>query len=270
MSNLVRASELVPALRTLLGYLSDLRRTKFEQGSTKLRLVINYAQKDEVVRALSERLRGRIPTEALHERTKEVLDVPPDPRDRVAFFYTLLYHIKQGWKLELRELLSRSSFAGAGLDARWESFQKQVVDPMVQGFSAVTAHVEAAVAARSGDELVDPDLILGEAIHALAPSGATYAPLAAPAPAAAPAAAAFQVPAQLDRSVLDAVEASGLRDAARGDLLTDAALLEVELSKRAPDAARLEALLADLETAPAGVRSALLGRVGAAVVRLVR
>ena len=125
MSNIVRSSELAPAVRTLLGYLDDLRRTKSDDASTKLRLVVNYCQKDEVVRNLAELLRARMPTELLSELlAADTLRVPHDPRDHLGLAYTLLYHLKQGWKYELRELLTRPMFAGgAGMRSLHASSQ---------------------------------------------------------------------------------------------------------------------------------------------------
>ncbi len=158
MSDLVAPSTLRAALRTLRGYLEDLRRADFEQAATKLRLVVNYCQKDDLTRRLAERLRARVSTEALLERTAGTsLREPVDPVDRLAFHYTLLFHIKQGHRFDLRELLSRGTFAGGGIEGRWQDFQRRVTDRLLEGVDAVARALEEL---HGDDAAVDPDAAL--------------------------------------------------------------------------------------------------------------
>lgn len=270
MSNIVRSNELAPAVRTLLGYLDDLRRTKFDDASTKLRLVVNYCQKDDVVRTLAELLRARVPSELLAELlAADTLQVPHDPRDHMGLAYTLLYHLKQGWKYELRELLTRPMFAaGAGMDGRWESFKAQLVDALVVNGDKLLRHVEGWAAAQPDGTLVDPNEVF---VAALASLAADAGP--APAPAPAPAAPTPSPPAP--RTTGEPALPAGVTipapfDAATGDLRVEAALLGLELSKTAPSAARLEELLASFDAAPASLRAGLASVLGPALVRLAR
>ncbi|MBX3472019.1 MAG: hypothetical protein KF878_34640 [Planctomycetes bacterium] len=257
MSNLARPSELHNAVRTLVGYVDDLRRANFHDGSTKLRLVVNYCQKDQVVRALSEQLRARVPTDVLHERTSgDALRLPAGARDRLAFAHTLLYHLKQGWKLELRELITRT-FQGAGVDARWEAFQRLVVGAYAEGMEAVLRQLEAL----PGEGLVDVDATFREALAALgdgddcepnvaggAAAGATdagagassAAPRGEPLPPAAP-------------DLLAAIDRTGLLEDDARDLRVDARIVALELRKARPSPDRL----AELEGAFLAVSPAL-------------
>lgn len=276
MSNIVRSTELAPAVRTLLGYLDDLRRTKSDDASTKLRLVVNYCQKDEVVRNLAELLRARMPTELLSELlAADTLRVPHDPRDQLGLAYTLLYHLKQGWKYELRELLTRPMFAGgAGLDGRWDRFKALLVDPLLVHGETILRHVEAR-AAQAGSALLDPNEVFLEALAALAAdAGPAPAPAGAgstePAPAQAPAPAPPAARPAAEPPLPDGVTVPAPLEAATGDLRVEAALLGLELSKSAPSPARLEELLASFAPAPAALRAGLATLLGPALVRLAR
>ncbi len=278
MSNIVRSNELAPAVRTLLGYLDDLRRTKFDDASTKLRLVVNYWQKDEVARNLAELLRARVSNEQLGELlAAETLHLPHDPRDHMGLAYTLLYHIKQGWKLELRELLTRPMFAaGAGMDGRWERFKVQLVDALVVNGEKVLRHVEGWAAAQPDGTLVDPNDVFLAALATLAADAgpAPAATLTTPAKAATPAAPVAATPtaprASGEPPLPDGVTVPAPLEAATGDLRVEAALLGLELSKQAPSPARLEELLASFEPAPASLRAGLATLLGPALVRLAR
>lgn len=257
MSNLVRSAELKNALRTLVGYVDDLRRADFDEGQTKLRLVVNYSQKDTIGRTLSEQLRARIPTDLLQERTSgEALTPPGDRRDQLAFWHTLLYHLKQGWKLELRELLTRA-FKGVGIEGRWTAFRQQVVAGYAEGLEAVLAWVEA----NAGDGPVDPDDVLRRALEALAgeptEAAAVSEPLAAPTPA--PAAEPLPPPSP---DLLAAIEAAGLSSDAADDLRVDAQLLAIELRKSRPNPARLAELEKTFLAASEAVATTFRGVLG--------
>jgi hypothetical protein len=258
MSNLVRSAELKNALRTLVGYVDDLRRADFDEGQTKLRLVVNYSQKDTIGRTLSEQLRARIPTDLLQERTSgEALTPPGDRRDQLAFWHTLLYHLKQGWKLELRELLTRA-FKGAGIEGRWTAFRQQVVAGYAEGLEAVLAWVEA----NAGDGPVDPDDVLRRALEALAGEATeAAAPTEPAAMAPAPASAAEPLPPP-SPDLLSAIEAAGLSSDAADDLRVDAQLLAIELRKSKPNPARLAELEKTFLAASEAVATTFRGVLG--------
>lgn len=265
MTNIVRPTEVTNALRTLLGYVDDLRRApSLHDGATKLRLVVNYCQKDPVVRALSEQLRARVATEALYERTSGTrLRPPEDPRDRLAFWHTLLYHVKQGWKLELRELVTRA-FEGAGVDERWRAFLAEVVGGYAAGLEQVLERVEA----NEQDGMVDADEVFREALAALAGPEAparveaarTDAPAGPPPAPAAPAAPDAAPPPPPD--LVDAIERSGLPEDERRDLRVDARLLAIELRKSRPSPARLAELERAFVAATPALGTAFRGALG--------
>ena len=56
MSHRTTRADLTQSLRALRDYAQDLQRARFEDSSTKLRLVVNAGQRDATLRALTERL----------------------------------------------------------------------------------------------------------------------------------------------------------------------------------------------------------------------
>src|SRR5947209_15774796 len=123
MADRVSPAALKASLGTLRGYLDDLARAPFKDHATKLRLFVNYFQKDDTVRYLADRLHTRL-HDVLEAAQRPEPALPADPRDRIAFVYGVLYHLKQGQKLEIREFLSRA-FPGSSLDAKWDEMRKK-------------------------------------------------------------------------------------------------------------------------------------------------
>src|SRR5438309_2189284 len=60
MADRVRPDALRAALKTLRVYLDDLAKSSFDDHATKLRLFVNYFQRDDTVRYLAERLHMRL------------------------------------------------------------------------------------------------------------------------------------------------------------------------------------------------------------------
>lgn len=224
MSDRVSQASLLASLATLRSYLADLERSSFEQHATKLRLLVNYFQKDGEVRVLAERLRLRL-GDVLEAAQRPDPRLPDDPRDRLAFVWGVLFHLKVGHKLEVRELLSRA-FPGSSLDAKWGELRKRWLAPFSEGLAAL----ESAVRARGGEDFVDPDVVLREALESLG---------------SAPSAAASPSPSSARGSLHEAVRRldPGIRD----DLTLEAEILALELRKRRREPARLAEIVATFE-----------------------
>lgn len=258
----VPMSDITTALRTLIGYLDDLARASFDNAATKMRLVVNYAQKDEVVRSLAELLRVRMPTEAFLTRAMgERLDVPTARGLELAFAYGLLFHLKQAHRLNLRELLSRGEFAGGGMDERWKRFVSRFVEPLRDELRRLS---DALREAPDSGARVEPGEVFAQAFDRLfGAESEGQASQAAPSPAAAaaspPAAASAAVG---ERSPLRAAVAAVADPSLRANLEVDARLLELELSKQRPDPARVQELVADLANGGAACGQAARERAG--------
>jgi hypothetical protein len=239
-----RTEEICDSLRTYVGYLEDLSRVEFDGASTKLRLVVNYARKDLVLRALGEVLHTRFTSERfLEEVMGGTLHQPDHPVDRMAYVSMLLLQLKQGWKLNLREVLTRPELSGGGLDQRWGRLCKEFVEPFRADLAKLNTWVSAHLADRRG-ELADPLGVFNEGLEAcfgLAPS--TSVPR--PTPPAVAVSAGF---APLERAL------GGLDADLRADLSVDLGLLQLERSKSRPSAARIDELLGSFGAA--GLREA--------------
>ena len=276
MSTPVRRNELQNAVRTFLGYLQDLQEAGFEQSRTKLRLVMNYSQRDPVTHALAEQLLLRMPTESVVQRVAGGFDLPNGHLDQLAFGYSLLYQLKLAWKLELRELLSRDAFRGGGLEPRWQDFKRQVLDPVVRGVKAIADWIEDD--AQPDHQQLDAGQVFRYAL--LAYEGSQPAGIVLPLDAdtdTLPAAPAPQREGEtetrswkeapvLERPELPAdfygPSLTALREASPAVLAVDVDLLAVELQKRAPDPDALAALC----LAFAGTDTALMPSVVACVL----
>lgn len=258
----VPMSDITTALRTLTGYLDDLARASFDHAATKMRLVVNYAQKDEVVRSLAELLRVRMPTEAFLARAMgERLDVPAARGLELAFAYGLLFHLKQGHRLNLRELLSRGEFAGGGMDERWKRFVARFVEPLRDELRRLS---DALREEPASDARVEPSEVFARAFDRLfGAESEGRAGEVAPAPAAARAPSPASAPAA-GRSPLRAAVAAVADASLRANLEVDARLLELELSKQRPDPTRVQELVADLASGGAACAQAARERAGLA------
>jgi hypothetical protein len=243
MGDLIDPTHLIDSVNTWVGYLDDLGRVGFDDASTKLRLVVNYASKDRIVRPLTERLRVRFPREDFFERLgADDLGIPSAGANRLAFLFDLLVHLKSGHKITLRDLLtSRPAFAGGGLDHRWKVFQKLVVAPLRDE----VAGVKEWLSDHLGDEPVD---LLETFNQALSGGGG-------PAAASPPVRLAAHAARGPLGSLQAAVKAAGL-GAGERDLLTDVEILGVELRKSAPSPERLGELVDGFRAAGAALGEA--------------
>src|SRR5581483_694730 len=231
MADRVRPAALRDALKTLRGYLDDLARSSFDEHATKLRLFVNYFQKDDTVRYLAERLHMRL-RDVLRQALAPKLELPADPLDRLAFIYEVLFHLKGGERLDVREFLSRA-FEGGSIEAKWDDFRRRWLQALVEGFRDLNERIEAIL----DEDPVDPELIFHIAMHSgvddefgdpepevqvppAAPTELELTPVRdAPAPSKKPTFAAVQ------QALL--LQPRGLRE----DLEADLEVLELELQK---------------------------------------
>jgi hypothetical protein len=220
----------------LSGYLDDLVRVEFDHVTTKLRLVVNYATKDRTLRPLVEVLRYSVSMEELLGAfaSDDPIQLPAGGTERMAFLYDALVHIKKAHKLNLRTVLARAEFAGAGMDLRWKAFCETIVLPLRNDVDSVRAWIKTHIT----EEAVDP-----VAVFARAMTGAF-----GDAPAAAAAPAKSFGSAKLNE-LAKAVRGHGELAARERDLLVDVEILEVELSKATPSKARLTELVEGFDRA---------------------
>ena len=159
MADRVRPDALRNALTTLRGYLDDLARSSFDEHATKLRLFVNYFQRDDTVRYLAERLHMRL-RDVLRQALAPMLELPTDPLDRISFIYEVLFHLKSGERLDVREFLSRA-FEGGSIEAKWDDFRNRWLAALVEGFRDLNERIEAIL----DEDPVDPELIFHISMH---------------------------------------------------------------------------------------------------------
>jgi hypothetical protein len=240
MADRVRPDALRNALTTLRGYLDDLARSSFDDHATKLRLFVNYFQKDDTVRYLAERLHMRL-RDVLRQALAPKLDLPSDPLDRISFIYEVLFHLKSGERLDVREFLSRA-FEGGSIEAKWDDFRRRWLSALVEGFRDLNERIEAIL----DEDPVDPELIFHISMHTgvddefgdpepelklppLAPTEVELTPVKVEAPSA-------KKPTLEGLQAMLALQPRGVRE----DLEADFEVLELELQKKSPDRERLD------------------------------
>src|SRR5688572_13862891 len=163
MADRVTPAQLRSSLGTLRGYLDDLAKSSFDDHATKLRLFVNYCQKDDTIRYLADRLHMKV-RDVLKVLHAPKLELPNDPLDRVAFVYEVLFHLKQGFRLDVREFLSRA-FQGGTIEAKWEDFKNTWMKALVEGFAELTDRIESAL----DEDRIDPEFVFTIALHSGVP-----------------------------------------------------------------------------------------------------
>ncbi len=228
MSHPLSRAELQSSLRTFSGYLEDLERIGFDAAATKLRLVVNYARRERGTHALWELLVAHLPNAEFLSAVRDELRPPSDPRGALAHVHQLLVHIKQGHKLNLREVLTRSELSegGGGLDQRWTRF----VDLVIKPYRTRVEEIQAWLARQDSEERVEAGAELARALNELL--------------------------ADTPASPKDKTPRRGSSDA---DAALDLRLVELELRKHRPDPARLEELRQDLALVGLAARVPALG-----------
>jgi len=220
VSHPLSRAELLSSLRTFSGYLEDLERIGFDAAATKLRLVVNYARRERGTHALWELLVAHLPNAEFLNAVRDELRPPSDPRGALAHVHQLLVHIKQGHKLNLREVLTRSELSegGGGLDQRWTRFVEMVIKP----YRARVDEIQTWLSAQDAEERVEAGAELARALS--------------------------EILADETTSLAD-VQAVPGAPASDADADLDLRLVELELRKHHPDPARLDELRQDLARA---------------------
>lgn len=232
VSHPVSRAELQSSLRTFSGYLEDLERIGFDAAATKLRLVVNYARRERGTHALWELLVAHLPNAEFLNAVRDELRPPSDPRGALAHAHQLLVHIKQGHKLNLREVLTRSELSqgGGGLDQRWTRF----VDMAIKPYRARVEEILTWLGAQDLDQRVEAGAELARALAEIL--GGETSPADATSEPGEPASSGSE-----------------------GDAALDLRLVELELRKHRPDPARLDELRRDLTSAGLADRVPALG-----------
>ena len=269
MSDLVSPDALRATFTTLRGYLDDLAGASFADHSTKLRLFVNYFQKDDGTRFLAERLHLRL-RDTLAKAQRRTPELPARPLDRLAFVYEVVFHLKQGQKLEMREFLSRA-FEGPTIEARWDAFRASWLGALREGLTLFLARIEPYLVG----EGVSPEEVTRLGLHTTVEEDLEElerpppSPVARPAPPPAPATAPAKAPAREPvRAALDAALAT-LDAARREELAAELAVLDLESRKKKPDPARLDEVARSFDAVSPALgwlaRAAVAGSASAAV-----
>jgi hypothetical protein len=233
MADRISPAALKASFGTLRGYLDDLARAQFKDHATKLRLFVNYFQKDDTVRYLADRLHTRL-ADVLEAALKPEVVLPEDPADRLAFVYGVVYHLKQGHKLEVREFLSRA-IPGSSLDAKWDDFRKKWITVLVEGFAELGRSVDSEL----GDELVDPEPLFRRVLESRAGTGTGAGA------GTGTGTGTGSGTGTGTGTLKDAV--ARLAEDQKGDLPIEVEILALERSKRRPDPHRLEEIVSSFE-----------------------
>ncbi|HZV00974.1 MAG TPA: hypothetical protein VFF73_29935 [Planctomycetota bacterium] len=252
MADRVRPDALRAALKTLRDYLDDLARSSFDEHATKLRLFVNYFQRDDTVRYLAERLHMRL-RDVLRQVLAPKLELPTDPLDRLAFIYEVLFHLKSGDRLDVREFLSRG-FEGGSIEAKWDDFRNRWLAALVEGFRDLNERIESIL----DEDPVDPELIFHIAMHSGVDDafGDPEPDVSVPyAPPTEPELEPVRPEPSSPRKALDLLRVSVAREPAsrREDLESELQVLELELAKKAPDRERLDEIVGVFAAASPGI-----------------
>jgi hypothetical protein len=183
------------ALGTLRGYVGDLVdsapshdasiTTRFAQFTTKLRLLMNYCERDEVIRWVTQELhhRGENPVAWFHQRADgEAPARPTSPRSHaLAHTYRTLLAIKKN-QLELRAFVSSIYADKGGYQNAFRAFREEYVLKLRDGLLGLAASLEERLA----EDAVDMDTLVSEAYAAFDDTGGAEEAAGAAATDAAP------------------------------------------------------------------------------------
>jgi hypothetical protein len=254
MSDFFTADEIRSNFNTLRAYLRDLVEASFEQFSTKLRLFVNYCEKDEVVRVIARSLHGRagdVKAWFTSVAAGGAADLPKAASARLAHYFMTLSELKrQG--LEVRQLVSTMYGSRGGFKESYAAFQSEFLAPFAQDLLARLGRIEAALPG-DGNGRVDLDAAFAGALEERAAAEPGKPPIESK-PGAAAAAATAAAAAAVER-VDDLVKALGasvkkakeIVAERRKDLETDLKILQLELSKQQPNKDVLLAVVRPLE-----------------------
>lgn len=248
MSETFTTLEIRSTMRTLRDYLRDLLAAGFEQFQTKLRLFVNFCEKDEVMRVLAR---------DLHLRAGDVrawfagvvaggaIELPKDAARRLAHQYMSLSEMKrQG--IDVRNFISTlySTQAGGFLGA-FASFKSEWLEPFANELLRRVEAIEAALP-KDPSGKVDLDQVVARALERAEET------VKAPARAGAKKAAAAAAKAPKVEDLVDSLEATvkktkELVAGARKDIEKDLKILKLALSKGEPSKEVVLAVVRPLE-----------------------
>lgn len=273
--------EIRSTLRTFQEYLRDLAGAKFDQFNTKLRLFINFCEKDDTFRVIARNLH-----EHAHDAREwftesaaagKAKDLPRDAVDRLSHMYRVLLDLKTQ-RLDIRNFLS-TLYSAPSANESLQRFSASWLEGMQDLFNKLFGAMEGELSGKERIELeglVAGALAKMQAASAPAPAKPAAAPKAeAPAAEAKPSAkkpakaakAAKEPPIDaLLKDLEKAVKgAKGVATQLREDIATDVKILKLELSKSAPNLDVVKLVAGPLERA--GGKIAELGARIAAKAR---
>jgi hypothetical protein len=253
MGDTYSANDIRATMRTFQEYLRDLVEVKFDQFQTKLRLFINYCEKDDHARFIAQRLHaGAADVREWFASAATAGATPALPGDalgRLAHQYRVLLDLKQQ-RIDLRNFLS-TLFASGSIQEAHARFRQSWLEPMQASFARYFQIADAELGAA---ERADVTALFDSAFARLASEAAPAARAAAPAPEQAPTTAPPAAPAGRGKKGKAAAGVAGLdveglvklleksvkgaKDLAakvKSDLETDVKILKLELSKHVPD-----------------------------------
>ncbi|GIW71333.1 MAG: hypothetical protein KatS3mg102_0875 [Planctomycetota bacterium] len=156
--------------------------TRFNSFSTKLRLVVNYVERDDVARWLARALHeGAAQARAWYREAVagRAPALPASVAERLALRFGLLADIKRG-AVDLRGLVSTLYGERGSFETAFEAFRREFLQPFVDELDRLMRLILQCVAARPASAF---DEIVQEALRLLGPEEAL--PPAEPAPAPA-------------------------------------------------------------------------------------
>ncbi len=222
MSELYTGGEVRSTFETFRGYQRDMIEASFDHFQTKLRLFVNFCEKDDVFRVVTRFLHLRVgDVREWYFRAADAggsKEMPAEPADWLATVYKLLLELKQQ-RLDLRNLLS-SLFSARSLPEAFSDFKTRWLERYQREMNERLAAVERRIPEDVGAKVPLEDVV-AEAFGAAAPPmPGEIAPAPAPPSPAGPPAAAFIATAPAADSKAHLPEASA--PAAAGALIPGA------------------------------------------------
>jgi hypothetical protein len=251
MSEVFTTVEVRSTLRTLRDYVRDLLEARFDEFGTKLRLFVNFCEKDDVFRVIARHLHARAGN--VREWFSAVAaggagDVPAGAAGLAHRYMTLAEIKRQG--IDLRNFVSTLYSGAGGMTAAFAAFKTEFLEPFAKTLLAILDRIEEALAQDPAAKLDLDEAVARELAKAdgQAPASAAAAePLPAgkkQGPPVDPGAPIEMLLKSLEASVKAAKE---VVEAKRKDLATDVKILKLALSKAEPSDEVALAVLRPLE-----------------------
>ncbi len=159
-SDTYTAVEVRSTIRTFRDYLNDLVRAPFDQFPTKLRLFVNFCERDEAFRLVAHHLtaRGTSPrewyTQAAQPGGRTEMPEGLGRFDRLGFVYRTLHEVKQQ-RIDLRSLLSTLFRGMTSITDAFARFKATWLEPFRSDLSAALDAIERALPEDGAEDKVD-------------------------------------------------------------------------------------------------------------------